>query len=107
MKTLGIVTWFVISALVTALIESWALHTLWRWFLSAQYGTGPSFGAWFGITAITGLVVGTTITNASLAKNDEEWDAKKAVAKTIGTWLGILALLGISWAIGSAIGWIS
>src|SRR5512142_1340398 len=57
MKALGILTWIVVSSLISALIQSWMMQCLWRWFLAHEYGHGPSMGAWFGIATIVGFVV--------------------------------------------------
>lgn len=30
---------------VNAIVQTWTMHKLWTWFLSGEYGPGPSMGA--------------------------------------------------------------
>lgn len=102
MKGLGIFAWIAISALVSALLDSWAMATLWRWFAAAQYGPGPSLGAWFGLATIASLALQSGPDFKSAA--DTPWS--EVVKKTIMAWLLVLLALGIAWCVGAVVGWI-
>jgi Mg/Co/Ni transporter MgtE len=112
MKTLGIFTWIAISSLLTALIQAAVLRRLWSWFVAGEYGPGPSLGAWFGIATILGLIIGmaTTATTAPprASKRDESWDEiiRQSVSHTLARWIGCGVALGMTWAIGSLLGWV-
>lgn len=107
MKALGILTWIVVSSLISALIQSWMMQCLWRWFLAHEYGHGPSMGAWFGIATIVGFVVRR---NASSTTKTEDQTLDEiiwsGIKETTGMWLGCLIILGIAWCVGSFMGWV-
>lgn len=101
MKALGILTWTMIAIVISALLNSWAMATLWRWFAAAQYGHGPSMGAWFGIAAIVRLV--TTHTRIKDPDRDASWS--EIVQAQIAWWLLVLATVGTAWLVGLITGW--
>ena len=103
MKALGIVTWIVISTLFGALFNAWALHMLWHWFVSMQYGAGPSMAAWFGLASI-GRIVTHQVQGSSSSK-DKEWS--DILTDQIAWYLGVLMVLGAAWATGAVFGWLS
>lgn len=104
MKFLGILTWLIMTVIGSALLHSWALSKMWHWFVSAQYGAGPSMGAWFGFAAIARL----TLIRADESKSDEDADGvvSRMVRATIGHWIGILLALGATWLCGTTVGWV-
>lgn len=108
MKALGVLTWIAISSLISALVHSWMMQCLWRWFLARQYGPGPTMGAWFGIATIAGFVIYKA--TRTRTKGDDRtideiiWDSVK---ETVSMWFGCLLVLGIAWCTGSLIGWVS
>ncbi len=103
MKIFGMISWIVTSALISALLNSWALSVLWRWFVAAEYGHGPSPGAWFGIATIARLAIYTLPTKKKGERNDDlEW----LVGQQFVWWALVLITLGTSWIVGASIGWI-
>jgi hypothetical protein len=52
----GLVIAFLLSPL-SALITAFYCTTLWRWFVEAEYGGGPSMPAWYGVSAILMILV--------------------------------------------------
>ncbi len=53
---LGTVLWIAIDLPLTGILQSTALYMLWSWFMSSQYGTGPTFGAWFGLSVVVDIL---------------------------------------------------
>jgi hypothetical protein len=103
MKIFGMISWVVTSALISALLNSWTMSVLWRWFAAAEYGHGPSTGAWFGIGTIAYVAVGTYPTKKKGERSDGlEW----MVGQQFMRWSLILMTLGLSWIIGASVGWI-
>lgn len=103
MKALGIITWIAISTLLSSLLHAWALATLWHWFASAQYGVGPSLGAWFGLAVIGRLALRTTDFKKSTPDKNTWGDL---VVYQFDSWLAVLTALGTSWIVGVVVGWI-
>jgi len=106
-RALGILAWIAVSSLATALIQSWMMQCLWRWFLAREYGHGPSMGAWFGVATITGFVVHKSTRNGTKTEDDKSidelvWDG---VRETVGLWIGCVIILGIAWCVGAFMGW--
>lgn len=99
----GILAWIVVSSMVSALVQSWMMQCLWRWFLAREYGHGPSMGAWFGIATIVGFVVRK---NASSVVKVEDQTVDEIVKETTTMWLACLVILGIAWCVGSFMGWV-
>lgn len=97
--------WICFSAMISALIQAWTITKLWTWFVAAEYGPGPSMGAWYGISIILGLIVGMAI--LKIDSKDEPWDVviKTSVNSSIIKWGSCLLLLAICWAVGSFLGW--
>ena len=102
MKALGIFAWIAISTLVSALLNSWTMATLWRWFAAVQYGSGPSLGAWFGLAVIARLALQGVPDFQSAA--DTPWS--KVVKNKVMAWLFVLFTLGVAWCVGAVVGWI-
>lgn len=111
MKIIGVFVCVAICTIFSSLIQAAALGKLWFWFMAAEYGPGPSMGAWFGVASILGLI----LTSAQPAKSkssdkvsDESLDTliKDMFLKWIGTWLGIAGLLGLCWVTGLILGWL-
>jgi hypothetical protein len=106
MKTLGIFAWIAISSLVTALIQAAALRRLWSWFVAAEYGPGPSLGAWFGIATILGLIVGMAAPLRAADKEPADEMTRRAVVHTLSRWLAYGLVLVTARLVGSALGWV-
>jgi hypothetical protein len=103
MKALGITTWTLGAIIIGALVNSWAMSTLWRWFVAVQYGHGPSMGAWFGLAAIARLV--TTQTRVRDPDRDADWS--EIVKAQVSWWLLVLVMVGTAWLVGIVTGWMS
>jgi hypothetical protein len=101
MKALGIFTWVVLSYLVSSLLTTFALGKLWVWFVAAEYGPGPSMGAWFGISNILGLVL-----LFHSRGNSDASETEGMMSHTIMRWVICGLGLAFSWCLGSAFGWV-
>lgn len=96
----------VISALgmLLALLQSFALSTLWRWFLSPQYGAGPSFAAWYGVAAIVGLLMAASLQRVTVTR--DERPIADAIARCVGIGIITMFVLGFTWLTGQVFGWL-
>lgn len=104
MKALGIIAWIAISTLASALLNAWALATVWRWFAAVQYGAGPSMGAWFELAMIARLALHGADVKKSDAYKDADWG--DIVLHQIVSWLLVLTSLGAAWIVGAVVGWL-
>ncbi len=103
MKALGILGSAVLSIFIGAMIQAAAMQRLWLWFLSAEYGTGPSLGAWYGISTIVALRVQSVVGDRSETDPVDPW---RSIKLMVIQWIGIAVILGVAWAVGAAFGWI-
>jgi hypothetical protein len=109
MKILGMFVTIAIFSIFTGVIEAAMLSKLWAWFVAAEYGSGPSYGAWFGISMILGTIVQTaTPMRSPSGKETDDLDdlIKKMVGKQIGLWFGCFMSLALAWVTGAAMGWL-
>lgn len=90
---------------VNAVVQSWTLQKLWTWFLSREYGPGPSMGAWYGIGAMIGVMMALHL--SPLARK-EGWDKHSAfLRRSLELPLVCLLVLAVTWGLGSIIGWVA
>jgi hypothetical protein len=106
-KAIGFMVWLAVSSLLNALVQAWALRTVWRWFVAAEYGTGPSLGAWFGLASIAGVIL-TFHAVARSTDKEEDTDAavRHATLQMVSRWIGVAFALGMLWLTGSLLGWV-
>ena len=93
--------WLLIAIPVSAFVQSVAASELWRWFLSARYGAGPSRGEWFGISCL--VVIATTGLARSTTKAD---DISDVMSTSVYGWVTTVMFLVLSYGVGSIFGWI-
>lgn len=101
MDKLGVIAWFVIAMPVSTVVDAFALSRVWRWFLSAQYGGGPSLGAWFGVSVIAVLL---TLHLPHRKMPDEATALWKRSALQLA-W--VASVLAVVYAVGAIFGWAS
>lgn len=90
---------------VNAAVQSWTLQKLWTWFLSGEYGPGPSRGAWYGIGAMIGVMMAMRL---SYLAHKEGWDKPSAfLYRSLELPLVCLFSLAATWSMGSIIGWVA
>jgi hypothetical protein len=80
------------------------LSTVWRWFIAPQYGNGPTYSAWYGISLLVSVMF--LYSFSSIAKSDEikgKWGEVMRVAILL---LALPILLGLSWCVGQLFGWL-
>jgi len=107
MKTIGVLAWLAVSSMVTALLQSWMMQCLWRWFVAREYGSGPSMGAWFGLATIAGFVVHKNARTKTETNHESVGEIIwRGVNETLALWLACVLILGIAWLVGSFLGWI-
>ena len=101
MKALVIFIRIVVSTFVSAMLNTWAMHTLWWWFAAAQYGAGPTMATWFGLAIIVRLAL------LKMDKTDSDFEWSELVTRQVTVWLLVLAALGSAWVVGATFGWVS
>ena len=80
------------------------LRLLWGWFLSPQYGAGPSLAAWYGASTIFGLSIGLALSGYGV--KSEERTFAKSCGGIVGGMIGMLLVIGMCWCVGSVLGWL-
>ncbi len=101
-RKLGTLLWFLIAVPTSAFLQAWTAHNMWSWFLAAQYGPGPTLGAWFGVTVIVSLLTRGL-------KREPATDIGKLgelVSATIESWVFLLGLSALSLGVGAIFGWV-
>jgi hypothetical protein len=98
------IAWFACAALISGLLGTWVFSELWYWFVSAQYGSGPTTGAWFGIATILKLIISGKVKWP--VKKDNNYALRPAIQKDLLTWCAFLLVLIVAWCMGSVLGWI-
>lgn len=90
---------------INAYVSSWSMSKIWEWFIQAQYGMGPSLGAWFGINI---LFYSLSARGLIMVKKDDNWNSSHMRIIVALVWsIGSLSMLLSSYLIGSIMGWIS
>ena len=108
MKLLGILPIIAFGFTVTSMIQATVLGKIWAWFAAAEYGSGPSKGAWFGISIILGLIISMSQSRNYDIDGDFSYNKylKHTVIRWAGQWIGCACLLGLCWFTGSIFGWL-
>ena len=106
MQVIGLLLAVIIFTPINALIQAATFSKLWEWFVAGQYGHGPTYSTWYGISLILGTIVSTTIVNARVTTKDGDGTASSIIAIYMGTWIGFAVVLAISWVAGALIGWV-
>jgi hypothetical protein len=102
---IGVLVLFAVSMLVCAFIEAATFHKLWAWFVAHEYGTGPTYGAWYGLSMIFTLAVGIATRNLTVASTKEAPIIQVTVnAVTVLLSCGIVLL--VAYGVGSAFHWV-
>lgn len=105
MRALGILTWVLVTSVLSVIVQAVAFRQLWTWFVAYEYGVGPSLGAWFGIATILRLMLKLSELDPT-PRNVEPWNAERSTKQVIFQWIGIVMVLGSAWSIGSVLGWV-
>ena len=106
MKLFGTIAWFCVSSVVSALVHAWAMTKIWSWFVMAEYGTGPSMGAWFGISAILTLIISAATSTLQTKTDSGKNYFADMIISSISRWLGCFVMLFIVRGTGSVLGWV-
>lgn len=92
---------------ITALVSSATMSKLWDWYVARDYGSGPSFAAWFGLNTI--LVLGVAPALMSIAREKKE-DKNTPMLDVFGRAFAVWVLMGImllsAWCTGQLLSWI-
>lgn len=91
---------------VYALAAGAAFRLLWGWFVAAEYGPGPSIGAWVGISTILGLIVHNHGAQVSDRRDKSDASASSVIGVVIGRLAAIGVILVVARFVGAVFGWI-
>ena len=105
MKTLTAILLGIVVSPITALISAATMSKLWEWFVLRDYGVGPSYAAWFGMNFILMVAVSPWLLGLAKETTDEKSALMRVINRTLGTWFGFAAMLGIAWIVGFALHW--
>lgn len=101
MDKLGVFVWFAVAVPLSTIANAYGLSCIWRWFMSAEYGRGPSLGAWFGLSIIAVLL---TVHLPHRSMPEQALALWRRSALQLG-WL--CALLAVVYGVGAIFEWIS
>lgn len=102
MKAIGFTVVFLGLLLVSALSGSYAASLIWKWYLTA-YGAGPTFGQWYGCSVLLALATSHLKTGWEVKDKDTSDIILHFVGRLAGMWL----MIGLSWCVGSILGWVA
>lgn len=89
--------------LVFAFAEAAALSKVWSWYVAPQYGAGPHYSTWYGITLVFGLLVMPSLMHTA---KEEDGDKLSVIAgRTLGMLIVLPLTLGVAWCTGQLFGW--
>lgn len=86
---------------VGALFGAWVYSELWHYLLAPQYGQGPSYESWFGISCIWGLLTQAMIPD----KKNEKETVSDFFADVIVSYVKRLFALGLALFVRAVLGW--
>lgn len=104
-QRLAIFLWLLIAIPASALVYTQALSMLWRWYLRPQYGFGPSFEAWYGVSMIIYVLTHHLQQRASQRVLSDR-DFGEVVTETVDSWVLIGVAVAITYTTGAVFGWI-
>jgi hypothetical protein len=81
------------------------MSTLWEWYVFRDYGAGPSYAAWFGLSAIVGVMISPWLIGLANEPTKEVNPIAKVVFRSIGIWFGLSITLGLAWVVGFVLHW--
>lgn len=96
-------------SMIIVFVQAWAFSTLWSWFVAPQYGSGPTYPAWFGLSLIAGTVIGTVLVRSDISrreKDDDDDDLSRGILVGVGIILAYFFVVGWSWVVGQIAGWL-
>lgn len=105
-RRLALFLWFLIAIPASTLVYTQALTMLWRWYLRPQYGTGPSFAAWYGVSMIVTVLTWHLARQRPRAVEDAEYGLGEAITASVTNWTTIGVAIAIAYATGAVFGWI-
>lgn len=86
-----------------SLIQAASLSKMWAWFLQSQYGAGPTYAAWFGISYIAFLLT-FGLRSARSKDSEPSWsDLARSAIENIAT---VVICLPFAYATGKLFGWL-
>lgn len=90
---------------VNAYVGAWTMSRLWQWFISTQYGAGPSMAVWFGIGAIANIALGQRL---AIVAKDPEWDRSSGfISRAVMFPIACALMLASCGLLGSIMGWMA
>jgi hypothetical protein len=98
-----------IATPLTALITTATASKIWEMLLKKQYGVGPTYASWYGIMAITTLLLmGIRIALSAVVKKDEgKAPIMDVVVSNVLIWILCGATLIMLAIVGGITGWTS
>lgn len=103
MDKIGRFVCFIAIMLTSALVETFAVHTMWLWFMTVHYGPGPTFGEWYAIGTIISMISMRVTTNKTPPENAmaKWWEAMVNRAAIL------MVALGLAYLTGTVFGWVT
>lgn len=91
---------------VSALLFSAVLSLVWKWFILTQYGPGPSYQTWYGISLLWQLLSWTIAKEKTTDISDKNISVvARSVIATLVNWILIGIVLLVSLFVRFALGW--
>jgi len=93
----------VFLAPIGALFSAWIYSEIWDLLLAHQYGKGPSYEAWFGIS----LLMFLSTRHLARDNDDDKKDdfVRRAIVDVVGSYITQLLVLGLAYFVHMAVGW--
>lgn len=104
MKHFIVVLIAIVLGPVHALVLAGTLSKLWGWFCAAQYGSGPSYSSWFGLSLVAGVVL---LGALSSLKRETDHGVATPLLRLAALWIIYGLVLATSWLTGLMTGWIA
>jgi hypothetical protein len=105
MKTAITLIVAVLISPIHALVMAGTMSKLWHWFVAPQYGDGPAYSSWYGMSIIAALMITAALSNVTREKAEGNASVD-ALIRCVALWLLCGLTLGTSWLVGMMCGWI-
>jgi hypothetical protein len=88
----------IILAPFTALLDAFIYSTTWGWLIARQYGPGPTYASWYGLSCLISFAI---VSSAPRAKSVSD-----CIIRVLARWVAFVVILGTIWVTGSILHWI-
>lgn len=106
MKHLTAILIALVISPITALMSAATMSKLWEWYVVRDYGAGPSYASWFGLSVILGIAIGPSLMNVAEKPVDEKVSPiARVIVRTLSVWIAFPIVLFMAWVVGFALHW--